>query len=133
MCNFDKKKTIKNVVKFLREYKRFCRLSGEQYEKKLTEDNELVPITEENVTIQDENIAPIKVKASEVLEKIYDALEDLQKDQRKLIWDHHILNRMSRKVIREEIPYSERKYFEYLNLALIDFAKAFNDGELLES
>lgn len=131
MFDIDEKKTDDKVKALLKQYDSICRLAGPQHEQRLTADYSLQPKGSGGIGRPVGNLVTRKVSAIEVLDNIYKTLNELDREQRSMLWNHYVLKNVNEYVIESEFLMSKPTYYKYLKMARIDFAYAYNNGELM--
>lgn len=129
----DKKKTKKKVTKLLSTYRSLIRIAGSELSPKITA---TYFFEMKNCTLQ--TVSPIetlqnrkRIAESELL-KITDAMNQLDGYDRQLLYDKFMnSNEQTNIAIYMKHHMSESKFYREMDKALIHFAEAYGDGELI--
>lgn len=129
----DEEETKKRADLLLKQYRTFVRLADEEYEPKITTTYSLSPRSVTNqVSRQVENAVVLKVTAQEEIVKINRAINKLNAYDRQRLFDKYISRKeYSDKKLIMDLCESEGGYYKKLKKALLRFAEAYSDGELL--
>lgn len=127
----NEKMTRRNVMKLLEQYHSLRRLAGRQYEQKLTASYTLEPKGEGCTSKPVEDMVTRKVSAIEIINHIHDALNKLNGQQRKLLWEHYTISAPSEYEIVTKFNISVATYYRKLEKAQLAFAEVYHLGELI--
>lgn len=127
----NERETRDNVIKLLEQYDSLCRLAGRQYEQSLTADYSLEPKGSGGISRPIENLVSRKVAAIQILENIYKALNDLNFEQKEMLWSHYVDKMTNEYRIEEKYNISVPTYYNHLRKAQLAFAEVYGVGELL--
>ncbi|OEH82916.1 ArpU family transcriptional regulator [Enterococcus rivorum] len=129
----DKKKTKKNVSNLLNTYRSLIRIAGSEHSPKITATyffemkDCLLQKVNRIETIQNRK----KLAESELL-KIIDTMNRLDANDRELLYDKFMhATEQTNIAIYMKHHMSESKFYRELDKALIHFAEAYGDGELI--
>src|SRR5699024_5577533 len=123
--------TRRNVMKLLEQYHSLRRLAGRQYEQKLTASYTLEPKGDGGTSKPVEDMVTRKVSAIEIINHIHDALNKLNGQQRKLLWEHYTISAPSEYEIVTKFNISVATYYRKLEKAQLAFAEVYHLGELI--
>lgn len=123
--------TRRNVMKLLEQYHSLRRLAGRQYEQKLTASYTLEPKGDGGTSKPVEDMVTRKVSAIEIINHIHDALNKLNGQQRKLLWEHYTISAPSEYEIITKFNISVATYYRKLEKAQLAFAEVYHLGELI--
>lgn len=130
----DENKTLKNVEKLLKSYRRLVIIAGAEFEPKVTATYSFEPRNFTGVTNKPiENYVIRKVAAQKVVEKIEKALNGiidaeiaqamyLKYCQSKQLYDYEIYNNM--------LHISETEFYRRIHVGKMFFAERYDDGKL---
>ncbi|MFL2134799.1 ArpU family phage packaging/lysis transcriptional regulator [Ruoffia sp. FAM 24228] len=127
----NEKMTRRNVMKLLEQYHSLRRLAGRQYEQKLTASYTLEPKGDGGTSKPVEDMVTRKVSAIEIINHIHDALNKLNGQQRKLLWEHYTISAPSEYEIVTKFNISVATYYRKLEKAQLAFAEVYHLGELI--
>lgn len=127
----NEKMTRRNVMKLLEQYHSLRRLAGRQYEQKLTASYTLEPKGDGGTIKPVEDMVTRKVSAIEIINHIHDALNKLNGQQRKLLWEHYTISAPSEYEIITKFNISVATYYRKLEKAQLAFAEVYHLGELI--
>lgn len=127
----NEKMTRRNVMKLLEQYHSLRRLAGRQYEQKLTASYTLEPKGDGGTSKPVEDMVTRKVSAIEIINHIHDALNKLNGQQRKLLWEHYTISAPSEYEIITKFNISVATYYRKLEKAQLAFAEVYHLGELI--
>lgn len=127
----NEKMTRRNVMKLLEQYHSLRRLAGRQYEQKLTASYTLEPRGDGGTSKPVEDMVTRKVSAIEIINHIHDALNKLNGQQRKLLWEHYTISAPSEYEIVTKFNISVATYYRKLEKAQLAFAEVYHLGELI--
>lgn len=127
----DERKTCENVKVLLGNYHSYRRLAGTQYEQKLTASYTLEPKGDGGTSKPVEDMVTRKVSAIEIINHIHDALNKLNGQQRKLLWEHYTISAPSEYEIITKFNISVATYYRKLEKAQLAFAEVYHLGELI--
>ena len=127
----NEKMTRRNVMKLLEQYHSLRRLAGRQYEQKLTASYTLEPKGDGGTSKPVEDMVTRKVSAIEIINNIHDALNKLNGQQRKLLWEHYTISAPSEYEIVTKFNISVATYYRKLEKAQLAFAEVYHLGELI--
>lgn len=130
----DEKKTIKLAEKKLKNYRRYLRIAGMRLEQQITQNWNTEPRGVSNQRhSQVESIVSRKDEAQRELEAIEEAVHYLDDDLGREIIEKIYLNKETVKnyVIYTDLAISHTTFYELKNEALLQFAEAYKNGELL--
>jgi ArpU family phage transcriptional regulator len=129
----DRKQTKKKVQDLLMNYRSLVRIAGERHAPKLTAAYTF-ETSEATGIIRQRTEPPLNRKelAEAELKKIIDALNQLEAEDRQLLYDKYIDHNFTTNIaIYMKLHMSESKFYRELDRALICFAEAYQNGELL--
>lgn len=129
--DINEKMTRRNVMKLLEHYHSLRRLAGRQYEQKLTASYTLEPKGDGGTSKPVEDMVTRKVSAIEIINNIHDALNKLNGQQRKLLWEHYTISAPSEYEIETKFNISVATYYRKLEKAQLAFAEVYHLGELI--
>lgn len=127
----NKRATRENVKVLLEQYHSLVRLSGEQYEQRLTASYTLEPRGEGGISRPIEDVVTRKVVASQMLENIYHALSRLSAEKREVLWSHYVDKIVGEPKITEKYNVSLQTYYNRLHEAQLAFAEVYHNGQLI--
>ncbi|MDO4679681.1 MAG: ArpU family phage packaging/lysis transcriptional regulator [Aerococcus sp.] len=128
----NQKKAIKKAGDLLKEFHTIRRLAGEPIPQRLTSSWQAVHVQTSPDNTNERRIIQ-QLDAKKQLNDIYSALNTLDDQARRLLWLSYIDTQQRYKYeIYEEMCISKTSYYTYLNQALLQFAEAYNGGELFQ-
>lgn len=129
----DRKKTKKKVHELLSTYRSLLRIAGDKHVPKITAAYvfEVQPST--NKTGQrTETIIDRKKLAANELTKIINAMNQLDRYDRQLLYDKYMDRHFTTNIaLYMNYHMSESKFYRELDKAMIRFAESYESGELL--
>lgn len=124
-------KTSKNVSDFLDHYHTIRRMAGEPVPHSMTSVLSETPKSAPIGNTAEKNIFD-QLESQEILHAIHSALACLSSESRRLIWEKYIVGSSRYNYERyEEMGISRPTYNRWLDSARVEFAEAYNHGELL--
>ena len=130
----DKKKTIKQAEKKLKDYKRYLRMAGIRLEQRITQNWNAEPRGASNQKhSQIESIVSRKDEAERELEAIEEAVSFIDDDLGREIIERLYFSKETIKhyAIYADLSISHTFFYDLRNEALLQFAEAYKNGELL--
>lgn len=129
----DKKKTKKNVTDLLNTYRSLIRIAGSEHSPKITTTYffEMKDCTLQKVN-GIETMQNRKKSAESELIKIIDTMNRLDVNDRALLYDKFMhATEQTNIAIYMKHHMSESKFYREIDKALIHFAEAYGEGELI--
>ena len=129
---YNKNKANKRAESLLNNYWQYVRIAGKSYEQHLTASYSFEPRSQTNKVSQPiEKMVTIKVEAQQVLENIYEAMNSISQNERLMLVDHYVRNKVSDYYIEQKLNLSRATYYNRLRKARLSFAEAYGYGELI--
>ena len=130
----DKTATKKKAIKVLRRYRMLTRIAGLEYAPKVTASFSLEPKSSDGmVHSQTESMVTRKVAAEQDLQAIVRAINALSdRHYSQILIECYCRNRKQYNIeVYMDLGYSESEYYRMRELAILEFAENYRNGECL--
>lgn len=130
----DKTATKKKAIKVLRRYRMLTRIAGLEYAPKVTASFSLEPKSFDGMAhSQTESMVTRKVAAEQDLQAIVRAINALSdRHYSQILIECYCRNRKQYNIeVYMDLGYSESEYYRMRELAILEFAENYRNGECL--